>query len=142
MAIFENTVNSRIHCVMVMANLKREENLVKKLFLLADPNMITGRLESVEEIKKGVWINLVNPSDSEIKRVCTEINIKEDFIRYPLDYEEQARIDTEDDMTLLVINIPIIEDIKDHTNIYNNATWCNYCKRRFSNNSIIKKTEL
>ena len=78
-------------------------------------NMITGRLESVEEIKKGVWINLVNPSDSEIKRVCTEINIEEDFIRYPLDYEEQARIDTEDDMTLFVIDVPIIEDIKDDT---------------------------
>lgn len=78
-------------------------------------NMITGKLESVEEIKKGVWINLVNPSDSEIKRVCTEINIEEDFIRYPLDYEEQARIDTEDDMTLFVIDVPIIEDIKDDT---------------------------
>lgn len=78
-------------------------------------NMVTGKLESVEEIKKGVWINLVNPSDSEIKRVCTEINIEEDFIRYPLDYEEQARIDTEDDMTLFVIDVPIIEDIKDDT---------------------------
>lgn len=78
-------------------------------------NMVTGKLESVEEIKKGVWINLVNPSDSEIKRVCTELNIEEDFIRYPLDYEEQARIDTEDDMTLFVIDVPIIEDIKDDT---------------------------
>lgn len=78
-------------------------------------NMVTGKLESVEEIKKGVWINLVNPSDSEIKRVCTEINIEEDFIRYPLDYEEQARIDTEDDMTLFVIDVPIIEDIQDDT---------------------------
>lgn len=78
-------------------------------------NMVTGKLESVEEIKKGVWINLVNPSDSEIKRVCTEINIEEDFIRYPLDYEEQARIDIEDDMTLFVIDVPIIEDIKDDT---------------------------
>ena len=37
------------------------------------------------------------------------------FYRYPLDYEEQARIDTEDDMTLFVIDVPIIEDIKDDT---------------------------
>ena len=78
-------------------------------------NMETGKLESVEEISKGVWINLVNPSDSEIKRVCTEINIEEDFIRYPLDYEEQARIDTDDDKILFVIDVPIIEDIKDDT---------------------------
>jgi len=75
----------------------------------------TNRFEEVKEIKKGVWINLVNPSESEIKRVCTEINIEEDFIRYPLDYEEQARIDVEDNMTLFVIDVPIIEDIKDDT---------------------------
>lgn len=78
-------------------------------------NMETEKLEEVKEIKKGVWINLVNPSESEIKRVCTEINIEEDFIRYPLDYEEQARIDVEDNMTLFVIDVPIIEDIQDDT---------------------------
>ncbi len=73
----------------------------------------TDKIEEVYEIKKGVWINLVNPSESEIKRVCSEINIEEDFIRYPLDYEEQARIDIEDNMTLFVIDVPIIEDTKD-----------------------------
>jgi len=78
-------------------------------------NLETEKLEEVKEIKKGVWINLVNPSESEIKRVCTELNIEEDFIRYPLDYEEQARIDIEDNMTLFVIDVPIIEDIKDDT---------------------------
>lgn len=76
-------------------------------------NIETDKLEEVQEIKKGVWINLVNPSETEIKRVCTELNIEEDFIRYPLDYEEQARIDIEDNMTLFVIDVPIIEDIKD-----------------------------
>ena len=76
-------------------------------------DLVTDRLEEIDEIKKGVWINLVNPSESEIKRVCTEINIEEDFIRYPLDFEEQARIDIEDNMTLFVIDVPIIEDIKD-----------------------------
>lgn len=78
-------------------------------------NIETDKLEETNEIKKGVWINLLNPSDSEIKRVCSEINIEEDFIRYPLDYEEQARIDVEDDAILFVIDVPIIEDIKDDT---------------------------
>lgn len=78
-------------------------------------NINTDKLEETNEIRKGVWINLLNPSDSEIKRVCTEINIEEDFIIYPLDYEEQARIDVEDDAILFVIDVPIIEDIKDDT---------------------------
>ncbi len=76
-------------------------------------NIETDKLEEINEIKKGAWINLINPSDNEIKRVCSEMNIEEDFIRYPLDYEEQARIDIEDDMTLFVIDVPIIEDIQD-----------------------------
>ena len=73
----------------------------------------TDKLEEVQEIKKGVWINLVNPSELEIKRVCRELNIEEDFIRYPLDYDEQARIDIEENMTLFVIDVPIVEDTKD-----------------------------
>lgn len=78
-------------------------------------NMETNRLEEIEEFKKGSWINLVNPSESDIKRVCTEIKIEEDFIRYPLDYEEQPRIDIDDECMLFVIDVPIIEDIKDDT---------------------------
>ena len=74
-------------------------------------NMETNKLEEIKEFKKGSWINLVNPSENEIKRVCESINIQEDFIRDALDYEEKARIDTEeDDNTILfVIDVPIIE---------------------------------
>ena len=78
-------------------------------------NMETNKLEEIEEFKKGSWINLVNPSESDIKRVCTEIKIEEDFIRYPLDYEEQPRIDIDDECMLFVIDVLIIEDIKDDT---------------------------
>ena len=74
-------------------------------------NMETNRLEEIKEFRKGSWINLVNPSENEIKRVCESINIQEGFIRDALDYEEKARIDTEeDDNTILfVIDVPIIE---------------------------------
>lgn len=76
-------------------------------------DMKTEKLEEVKEIKKGVWINLTNPSEAEIKKVCSQINIEEEFIRYPLDIEEQARIDIEDNQILFIIDVPIIEDIKD-----------------------------
>lgn len=74
-------------------------------------NMETNKLEKVEEFKKGTWINMINPTDQEIKHVCEEIAINEDFIRYSLDYEEKARIDIEeDDNTILfIIDVPIIE---------------------------------
>lgn len=76
-------------------------------------NLETNKFEEIKEFKKGAWINLVNPSEEEIKKVCTSLKIEEDFIRYPLDYEEQARIDIEDDMTLFVVDIPVIERSKD-----------------------------
>ena len=72
-------------------------------------NLKTNKLEEINTIQKGCWINLVNPTEIEIKRVCEETNIEEAFIKYPLDYEEQARIDQEDDVVLFVIDVPTIE---------------------------------
>ena len=71
----------------------------------------TNEFQEIKEFKKGAWINLVNPSESEIKKVCENINIQEDFIRDALDYEEKARIDQEDDdnTILFVVDVPITE---------------------------------
>ena len=71
----------------------------------------TNKFEEITEFKKGSWINLVNPSEAEIKKVCESIQIQEDFIRDALDFEEKARIDAEeDDQTILfVVDVPIIE---------------------------------
>ncbi|MDO5555664.1 MAG: magnesium transporter CorA family protein [Clostridia bacterium] len=73
----------------------------------------TNKFEKIKEFKPGAWISLVNPSEEEIAKVCSNLKIEDEFIRYPLDYEEQARIDIEDDMTLFVIDVPIIEEDKD-----------------------------
>lgn len=69
----------------------------------------TNKFEKIENFRTGCWINLINPNEEEIKRVCLELNIEEDFIRYPLDYDEQARIDIEDNTILFVIDVPILE---------------------------------
>ena len=71
----------------------------------------TNEFQEIREFRKGSWINLVNPSENEIKKVCENINIQEDFIRDALDYEEKARIDKEeDDNTILfVVDVPISE---------------------------------
>ncbi len=73
----------------------------------------TNKFEKIKEFKPGSWINLVNPTAEEIATVCSNLNIEDEFIKYPLDYEEQARIDIEDDMTLFVIDVPVIEEDKE-----------------------------
>jgi len=73
----------------------------------------TNKFEKIKEFRPGSWINLVNPTAEEIATVCSNLKIEDEFIKYPLDYEEQARIDIEDDMTLFVIDVPVIEETKD-----------------------------
>lgn len=70
----------------------------------------TNKFEKIKEFRPSSWISLVNPTAEEIEKVCTNLKIEDEFIKYPLDYEEQARIDMEDDMTLFVIDVPIIEE--------------------------------
>ena len=69
----------------------------------------SGKLNKVKEIEKGAWINLVHPSESEINNICSELNISDNFIKYALDYDEQARIDQEEDTILFILDVPIIE---------------------------------
>jgi len=73
----------------------------------------TNKFEKIKEFKPGSWIDLVNPTAEEINTVCSNLKIEDEFIKYPLDYEEQARIDVEDDMTLFVIDVPVIEETKE-----------------------------
>ena len=89
------------------------------MFKMYSTNLETNITEETKEYKKGNWINMVSPSDEEIKTVCENIGIKENFIRYALDSEEKARIDDEDDdnTILFIIDTPIIE-IESGTKVY------------------------
>lgn len=92
------------------------EKGVMDLLKIYNTDIKTNKMEEIKEFKKGAWINLVNPSENEIKKVCENINIQEDFIRDALDYEEKARIDQEDDdnTILFVVDVPIIEKKEDN----------------------------
>lgn len=74
-------------------------------------DMGTNKTSEVNKLERGTWINMVSPTEEEITYICNELKIKEDFIRYPLDYEEKARIDVEeDDNTILfIVDVPILE---------------------------------
>ena len=81
-------------------------------------NLTTNKFEEIDSYEKGSWINLVSPTEEEIKEVCEKVRIEEDFIRYPLDYEEKARIDEEDDSVLFIIDVPFIETDSNGEKVY------------------------
>lgn len=78
-------------------------------------DMTTNITTEVKEYKRGNWINMINPTESEIFEVCRNLNIEQEFIKYSLDYEEKARIDLEEDdgTILFIIDVPIIEKEND-----------------------------
>lgn len=77
-------------------------------------NIQTNITQEQKIIEKGCWINMVSPSENDIQMVCNSTGISDDFIRYALDYEEKARIDIEDDGTILfVLDVPVIEKEQD-----------------------------
>ena len=92
------------------------------MFKMYHTNMETNITEETKEFNRGNWINMISPSDEEIKTVCENINIQEDFIRYALDAEEKARIDVEDDdnTILFIIDTPVIE-IESGAKVYSTA---------------------
>ncbi len=81
------------------------------MFKIYNTDIQTSEFKEIKKVKKGSWINMVSPSNEEIKQVCQKLQINEDFITDSLDSEEKPRIEIEqDDGTILfVIDVPVIE---------------------------------
>ena len=65
-------------------------------------------LTRLEEFEPGSWIDLVSPSEEELERVSRELQIPLDLLVGPLDEEEKSRIDVEDGLTHVIVDIPIL----------------------------------
>ncbi|MEW8965333.1 magnesium transporter CorA family protein [Staphylococcus arlettae] len=58
------------------------------------------------------WINVIDPEREEIELLMSQFHIPEDFIRDPLDSEESARIEYDEDSgySLIIIDLPIVKN--------------------------------
>ena len=66
-------------------------------------------LEQRDEITPGCWVSLIDPIVDEIEQI-TSLGIPMDFITSPLDIDERARTEREDDgTTLILIRIPYFQ---------------------------------
>jgi magnesium transporter len=63
-----------------------------------------------EKIQKKSWIHLINPSDEEVLKIRDITGIPEEAIRTTLDEEETAHIDIDEAITLIVVDIPVVEE--------------------------------
>jgi magnesium transporter len=76
------------------------------------------QLETVNELSKGSWVNMVSPTDEEILNISSRLNLPINFLKDPLDDEERPRIEKEDGNVLLIVDYPYIERDETGTAIY------------------------
>ena len=69
-----------------------------------------GAMHEKEEMQPGCWIALTNPTASEIIDIADAYQIDPDHLKAPLDEEERSRIEVEDDYTLVLVDIPSIDE--------------------------------
>ena len=81
---------------MIAINLS-EENLLKPL----------------DAARPGCWIHMTNPVDNEVELVSRETGIPETMLKTALDEEESAHTDFEDGNTMIVVDIPFIDEEQD-----------------------------
>jgi len=66
--------------------------------------------EIIERPCDGAWIRLTAPAESELAEIAESCCIPLDFLKAALDEEERPRIDVEDGIVLIVLDIPIVTE--------------------------------
>ena len=67
-------------------------------------------LEKCSKIEKNTWINLVKPSEKEIKKVAVALKIETNIISQVLVEKELPRVKRLDNATLIVVDVPFMKD--------------------------------
>lgn len=70
---------------------------------------VDNSLLKLNTIENGIWVNLVNPTLSEIEEISEKFNIECNDLKAALDEEERARIETEENYFVILVDVPIIE---------------------------------
>lgn len=68
------------------------------------------KVTTVDAPCEGCWINMVSPTKEEVDLVSENFNIDADDLRSALDTDERSRIQSEENYTMVLVNIPTVED--------------------------------
>ncbi len=73
-----------------------------------------GIIREVSQFSSDIWIKMTSPSSEETNQISQKYNIDLDHINAALDNDESARIEIEDDYTLVLVDIPVNEKRGEH----------------------------
>lgn len=67
-------------------------------------------LLKLEELEEGAWINLVSPTESELDQIIAQFPMVDPTnLKAALDEEERARLEIDDGYTLILVDVPVVE---------------------------------
>lgn len=70
------------------------------------------KFKELKNLRKGCWIDMINPTNDEIKEIASKTNTDLDLLLKLTDDEELPRIEVGDNATLIVIDTPYITDTR------------------------------
>ncbi len=70
---------------------------------------VDGKMTPLDSVEDGCWVNLIYPSEDELKTVSAILGVEPSFLRAALDEEETSRIESEDGQTLIIVDTPAME---------------------------------
>lgn len=56
------------------------------------------------------WYSLINPSHEEMEKVSEQLHLDFDMVKNALDLDERSRVEFEDNVLALIINLPLLDD--------------------------------
>lgn len=68
-------------------------------------------------IEEGSWISVIRPTVEELERLQDETGIDIDDLRAPLDDEERSRIELENNYTMVLVDIPVLDEKEQYVTI-------------------------
>ena len=71
----------------------------------------TNGLQKIKNFEINCWINITDPTKEEIDKITQELQVPKDFLTDPLDIDERARLEIEDNVVLSVLRIPQFEGL-------------------------------
>ncbi len=71
-------------------------------------------IQELDNYESNIWIKMVSPSNEEASYISQRYGIDIDHVKAALDNDESARIEIEDDYTLILVDIPVNERRGEH----------------------------
>lgn len=69
-----------------------------------------GTLRQLDEPKTGCWVSLINPDEVELMSTAERFGVDIDALRSALDTDERSRIEIDEAYTMVLVDIPTLED--------------------------------